>query len=848
MPRLPLFAFAVALLVGASAGATTYQGNANNGFGGAVGEGALEITVVGDLIRFTLWRGSGDLNDRLVIYLDTLPGGYADTTTLSDLADPGRGAVSGGTDSEVAFPAGFAADLAIAFDASNGGFLYRLAAGGDNSLLYLADLGGDDAASAASFSFAVDPTDLGIAAWSGFRFVATYLNASNRFRSDEAIGDGLPPDNPGLPSSVTFTAARSFAALRLNELRPDQTSADNDEYVELVGPPGQPLGELTLIAIGDGTGGSGVVESVTPLTGGEIQPNGYFVIAESTFSLGTADLTDALNLENTDNVTYLLVSGWTGALNDDLDTDDDGNLDATPWTEVADQVAFVKEENPPTTTEYYYGPVALSRFGPQPPWHGFRCPDARGGWVIGSDDAGLADTPGAANSCPSIAVSGNGVPIAAGSTTPSTADGTDFGESGVRAQTFALANGGFAPLTLTGTPLVEVSGAAAADFVVTTDPVSPVGSFASTSFVVTFTPSAFGLRQATVSIGSDDVATPLFTFAVQGSDLDECTDGSATCSADATCGNTPGSYTCTCNSGFTGDGFTCADVDECTDGTDGCDSNATCANTAGSYTCTCNAGYAGDGFTCADVDECTAGSDTCDTNAACANTVGGYTCTCNNGFAGDGFTCADVDECTDATDGCDTNATCANTVGGYTCTCNSGFSGDGFTCADVDECTAGTDGCDANATCANTAGSYTCTCNAGYAGDGTSCATVCGDGLTVGDEGCDDGGTDDGDGCSASCAVEPGFVCAGSLSVCRADGDGDGIADEEDNCPAVANLDQLDADGDEIGDACDGPSGIAGAVGSGGCDCAASSPSGGWLSLGLGLGLVWRRRRRVARR
>ena len=40
------------------------------------------------------------------------------------------------------------------------------------------------------------------------------------------------------------------------------------------------------------------------------------------------------------------------------------------------------------------------------------------------------------------------------------------------------------------------------------------------------------------------------------------------------------------------------DIDECTLSIDSCDNNATCNNTVGSYTCTCNIGYTGDGFTC----------------------------------------------------------------------------------------------------------------------------------------------------------------------------------------------------------------------------------------------------------
>ena len=85
--------------------------------------------------------------------------------------------------------------------------------------------------------------------------------------------------------------------------------------------------------------------------------------------------------------------------------------------------------------------------------------------------------------------------------------------------------------------------------------------------------------------------------------------------------------------------MTCIDDDECDLGTDNCDVNATCDNTPGGFTCACNTGYSGDGVTCTDDDECDSGTDNCDINATCDNTAGGFTCTCNAGYAGDGVTC-----------------------------------------------------------------------------------------------------------------------------------------------------------------------------------------------------------------
>jgi len=65
-----------------------------------------------------------------------------------------------------------------------------------------------------------------------------------------------------------------------------------------------------------------------------------------------------------------------------------------------------------------------------------------------------------------------------------------------------------------------------------------------------------------------------------------------------------------------------------------------------------------------------------------------------------------------------------------------------------------------------------------------SCASgaLCGNGVPESGEGCDDEGTTNGDGCSASCAVEPGFFCSGAPSVCVPSVCGDGVVDGGDLC------------------------------------------------------------------
>ncbi|XP_077137846.1 uncharacterized protein LOC143803979 [Ranitomeya variabilis] len=234
-------------------------------------------------------------------------------------------------------------------------------------------------------------------------------------------------------------------------------------------------------------------------------------------------------------------------------------------------------------------------------------------------------------------------------------------------------------------------------------------------------------------------------------DIDEC-ETNNTCSPNATCTNTIGNYTCACNDGFSGNGSYCADIDEC--GRDrNCSADATCNNTVGSYICTCNAGYTGDGIQCDDIDECLTGN-ICSPDATCTNTIGNYTCTCNNGFWGNGTHCEDIDEC-ETNNICSLDATCTNTIGNYTCACNDGFSGNGTHCEDVNECETG-DVCSPYATCTNTEGSYICICNDRFTGNGVDCSCI----AQCDKNYCSNGGTCTRDGvdCSPQCTCLPAFT------------------------------------------------------------------------------------------
>ena len=90
--------------------------------------------------------------------------------------------------------------------------------------------------------------------------------------------------------------------------------------------------------------------------------------------------------------------------------------------------------------------------------------------------------------------------------------------------------------------------------------------------------------------------------------------------------------------------------------------------------------------------------------------------------------------------------------------------------------------------------------DAGRQGSGDA-GRVCGNGRVEGSEGCDDGNTIPADGCSADCALEPGWTCpvVGERCVAAACGDGivagtercdDGNAADGDGCSAACQLER----------------------------------------------------------
>ncbi|XXX73182.1 FG-GAP-like repeat-containing protein [Sorangium sp. So ce134] len=126
----------------------------------------------------------------------------------------------------------------------------------------------------------------------------------------------------------------------------------------------------------------------------------------------------------------------------------------------------------------------------------------------------------------------------------------------------------------------------------------------------------------------------------------------------------PCDATVPCCDGLTCHGGTCVENNECALGTDNCGANATCTDTPGSFTCACNAGYEGDGVTCTDIDECA--QSPCQNGGTCTDGIDSYSCACLPGFTGADCE-TNIDEC--AGNPCQNDGTCTDGINSYTCEC-----------------------------------------------------------------------------------------------------------------------------------------------------------------------------------
>ena len=72
---------------------------------------------------------------------------------------------------------------------------------------------------------------------------------------------------------------------------------------------------------------------------------------------------------------------------------------------------------------------------------------------------------------------------------------------------------------------------------------------------VPVTMDTLGMERCAWVSGASDAINPIKPM--HSSDIDECTDDTDNCATNAACMNTPGSFTCTCSQGFTGNGVMC---------------------------------------------------------------------------------------------------------------------------------------------------------------------------------------------------------------------------------------------------------------------------------------------------
>ncbi|MCO5192140.1 MAG: C25 family cysteine peptidase [Anaerolineae bacterium] len=243
-------------------GATEYAGfsnGINSGFGdviGATSELHIDSDSSGNLIM-GLKSGGGALYNEVVIYIDSISGGFNATSSFGDNGDRARSALSSmglandlGNRPNLTFAPGFEADYGI-YLTHDDAALFDLNSGGDWSHGFIRTLSITPVGPATAGQWEIDNFslfDFGLTPGDSFDYIATYLNVQDSCgdgcdasRSDEFHGvAALAGGNPGY-SSTTLVAGdyNRFMSyeptLVINEIiqDPTQVTDTNGEWFEI---------------------------------------------------------------------------------------------------------------------------------------------------------------------------------------------------------------------------------------------------------------------------------------------------------------------------------------------------------------------------------------------------------------------------------------------------------------------------------------------------------------------------------------------------------------------------------------------------------------------------------------
>lgn len=183
---------------------------------------------------------------------------------------------------------------------------------GPNSTGTVGALDGNAAANRTQISYTIVGLDIPNGATFWIRWVD--FNAAG-------ADDGLAVDD----FSLTPLGESEATAPVINEFVLNHVSTDTHEFVEIFGDPNTDYSAYSILQIEGDTTGAGVIDSVHTVGTTDADGLWFTGFLANVFENGTA--------------TLLLVKDFTGAVGNDLDTNNDGVFDVTPWSALVDDVA-----------------------------------------------------------------------------------------------------------------------------------------------------------------------------------------------------------------------------------------------------------------------------------------------------------------------------------------------------------------------------------------------------------------------------------------------------------------------------------------------------------------------------